>query len=133
MAAVTCLLSGLEVLDPSYNKQAKLSRFVKGIHGFHVYATEYWTEYLLANAAIAGGLKEELLHAATRLANVLNGFRDTNTPELPKSKVVADSKDERLELLEQYGSLRKHVERSIFARSLRRFESELQTTGMSLP
>ncbi|KAI1669942.1 NACHT domain-containing protein [Pyrenophora tritici-repentis] len=128
IAAVTCLLSGLDVLNPSYDKHAKLSRFVKGIHGFHVYATEYWIEYLLVNAAIAGGFKEGLLQAATRLADVLDKFQDTNIRELPISKVTADSKDERLELLQKYGSLRKHVERSIFARSLRRFESELQTT-----
>ncbi|CAN9407282.1 unnamed protein product [Alternaria alternata] len=129
IAAVTCLLSGLHVLDPSYDEQAKLSRFVKGIHGFHVYATEYWTEYLLANAAINDGLEEELLHAATRLADILDKFKDTNTSEPPKTRATADSKDERLELLQRYGSLRRHVESSIFARSLRRFESELQTTS----
>jgi hypothetical protein len=129
IAAVTCLLSGLKVLNPSYYKHARLSRFVKGIHGFHVYATEYWTEYLLANAAMDGGLKEDLLRAASRLADVLDTFQDSNIPELSKSKVSFDSKDSRLELLQRYGGLRKHVERSIFARSLRRFESELQTTG----
>lgn len=126
VAAVTCLLSGLQVLKDSYDQQTRLLRFVKGIHGFHIYATEHWTEYLLANAAASGGLKGKLLEAAVRLDEALE---KTSVAERSMPKPSADSKDDRLELLHQYGRLQKHVERALFARSLRRFESELRTSG----
>ena len=128
IAAVSCLVSGLQVMNESYDEQQKLLRFVKGIHGFHVYATEYWTEYLLANARITGGLKETLLEVATRLADILDQLEDTSCSGLPIPKTTLDIKDDRLELLEVYGSLRKHMERSLFARYKKRFESELQVT-----
>ncbi|CBX99800.1 hypothetical protein LEMA_P073890.1 [Plenodomus lingam JN3] len=128
IAAVSCLLSGLQVMNESYDEQKKMLRFVKGIHGFHVYATEYWTEYLLANARTTGGLKKGLVEVATRLADVLDKLEDTSPLGFPLPKATIDIKDDRLALLEGYGSLRKHMERSLFARSKQRFESELQAT-----
>jgi hypothetical protein len=129
IATLCCLLSGIQVLTKPSDEQTKLLRFVKGIHGFHVYATEYWTEYLLANVARSGVLEGKLLEVATDLAEALDKMNDEDITEVPKTKTHAGNKDDRLILLEKYGTLRKHVERSLFARSLRRFESELQISG----
>lgn len=124
VAAVSCLLSGIQVFSKLYDEQTKLLRLIKGVHGFHVYATEYWTEYLLANAAISGGLEgsHKLLDLATRLAESLDSM--TIDPP-PKLKVSSGSIDDRLSLLEQYGVIRKHVEKALLARSQKRLESEL--------
>jgi hypothetical protein len=124
VAAVSCLLSGLQVFNKLYDEQTRLLRLIKGVHGFHVYATEYWTEYLLANAAISGGLEgsHKLLDLATRLAEALDSM--TVVPP-PKLKVSSGGIDDRLSLLEQYGTIQKHVEKALLARSQKRLESEL--------
>jgi hypothetical protein len=136
VAALSCLLSGIYVLNSSrhepnslLDEQNKLLRFVKGIHGFHVYATEYWTEYLLASAKSRGRLDGTMLEVATQLVEALD--RQTFPEGLAPPGLVAAiaNKEQRLEALNGYGALRKHVERSLYARSLKRFESELQISG----
>jgi len=103
----------------------------KGIHGFHVYATEYWTEYLLYLAQSPNGLDmtSALFVLACRLADKLNEGSDSTTAE---EEVDSESclLDDRLELLRQHSALYKSVERALKARSLKRLESEfLQTQG----
>ena len=133
VASLSCLLSGIQVLnkepESSPNEQNKLLRFVKGIHGFHVYATEYWTEYLLASAESKGCLDGKLLDAADRLVEVLEKQTFPEGPEPPSLIAAVTNKEKRLQALDKYGALRKHVERSLYARSLKRFESELQISG----
>ena len=136
VAALSCLLSGIQVLNHSFheteyppNEQSKLLRFVKGIHGFHVYATEYWTEYLLANAESQGRLDGKLLDVANRLVEVLEMRTYPEGPESPSLIAAVVNKEKRLHALHRYGVLRKHVERSLYARSQKRFESELQISG----
>ncbi|KAF4465800.1 NACHT domain-containing [Fusarium albosuccineum] len=53
VAAVTCLLSGLLVFGNTYEGD-KYLQVAKGLHSFQLYATEYWTEYLLSHVASAG-------------------------------------------------------------------------------
>jgi hypothetical protein len=123
IATLSCLLSGLKIFDPSYDDQARLLRLVKGIHGFHVYATEYWTEYLLANAAIHDGLEgsDKLSALTMQLADTLDGM----TTLAPPSKTSSVSIDDRLSLLEKHGTIKEHVERALLARSQKRLELEL--------
>ena len=124
VAAVSCLLSGLQNFDRLYNEQTRLLRLIKGVHGFHVYATEYWTEYLLANAASSGGLRgsQKLLDLATQLAETLDSM---NTSPPAKLKIASGSIDDRLGLLEEYGTIQKQVEKALLARSQKQLESEL--------
>ncbi|KAH8663858.1 hypothetical protein BGZ61DRAFT_431827 [Ilyonectria robusta] len=49
LATATCLVSGLQILNPSCPDHTRLPRVLRGIHGFHTYATEYWIEYVLSN------------------------------------------------------------------------------------
>ena len=125
IATITCLLSGLEVFSKPYEEQTKCLRVVKGLHGFHVYATEYWTEYLLSYAVFAGGLdtNSSLLVFAYRLADRLE---EAVSPTTAK-EVDSESRmlDERLTSLRQHAALYEQVERALKARSLKRLESEL--------
>jgi hypothetical protein len=41
IASATCLLSGLEVFQPEYSCSVRSLRVLKGLHGFHVYASEH--------------------------------------------------------------------------------------------
>ena len=125
IATITCLLSGLEVFSKTSEEQTKYLRVVKGLHGLHVYATEYWTEYLLSHAASAGGLdtNSSLFALAYRLADRLE---ETVNPTTTK-EVDSESRmlDERLITLRQYITLYRQVERALKARSLKRLEAEL--------
>jgi len=98
---------------------------VKGLHGFHVYATEYWTEYLLSYAVSAGGLdtNSSLLALAYRLADRLEEAASHTTAK----EVDSESRmlDERLTSLRQHAALYKLVDGALKARSLKRLESEL--------
>ncbi|KAL7799057.1 hypothetical protein V8C37DRAFT_407477 [Trichoderma ceciliae] len=49
LAAVRCLLSSQRVFAPSYSETNRNSRVLRGLHGFHMYATEFWVKYLLTH------------------------------------------------------------------------------------
>ena len=124
IATITCLLSGLEVFSKPYQEQTKYLRVVKGLHGFHVYATEYWTEYLLSHAVSAGGLdtNSSLLALAYRLADRLEAVNPIEAKEVDSESGMLD---ERLTSLQRHAVLHRQVERALKARSLKQLESEL--------
>lgn len=124
-ATITCLLSGLDVFAVSPTDQSRYIRVLKGLHGFHVYATEYWTEYLLSHAADLGTADDnsDLLVLAKGLAQKLDQMFESP----PSEELSSDTKllDVRLELLSPYPLLQKQVRIACKARSLNRLESEL--------
>lgn len=68
VAIIACLLSGARVFNKAYPEQAKYQRVAKGLHGLHVYATEYWTECLLSHAASGDGLDQSSSLSFLRLS-----------------------------------------------------------------
>jgi hypothetical protein len=113
------------VFSKTYQEQVKYIRMVKGLHGLHVYATEYWAEYLLSHATSTSGLDttSTLFVLACQLADGLSeAVHPTATEEIDSEFCLLD---ERLKLLRQYAVLHKHVEGALNARSLKRLESEL--------
>ena len=124
IAAFSCLLSGFQVFNKLYNERIRSLRLVKGVHGFHVYSNEYWTEYILANAASSSDLEgsPKLLDLTTQLAKTLDNM---TVLSLSKSKASSSSVDDRLGLLEKHGTIQKHIEKALSARSQKRLESEI--------
>ncbi|KKO99583.1 hypothetical protein THAR02_08317 [Trichoderma harzianum] len=49
LATVRCLLSGQQIFAPLYSDSERTLRVLRGLHGFHMYATEFWVDYLLAS------------------------------------------------------------------------------------
>ncbi|ETS86312.1 hypothetical protein PFICI_00140 [Pestalotiopsis fici W106-1] len=47
VASVTCLRAGLHVFRSDASRHAQNLRVVHGLHGFHLYANNYWVDYLL--------------------------------------------------------------------------------------
>ncbi|KAH8803560.1 hypothetical protein F5884DRAFT_904077 [Xylogone sp. PMI_703] len=129
-AAITCILSGLEVFNQTYPEHTQCVRVIRGLHGLHLYATEYWAEYILSYAASTNGgdLNSPLFIFACQLASKLDVEVNLATEEVSTSKEVeskSDVSDERLELLQQLPSLFNHVKTFLEARSLQRLETEL--------
>ncbi|KAL7804000.1 hypothetical protein V8C43DRAFT_1900 [Trichoderma afarasin] len=125
VATVSCLLSGLQVFSKVYPEQARYLRVIKGLHGFHVYATEFWTEYLLSSVKFARGdlNNTSLLALACKLADTLN---ETSNPAISEeTKSPPNGLNDRTSFLQQHPTLYKHVEAALKGRSLKRLEAEL--------
>ncbi|KAH0531370.1 hypothetical protein TsFJ059_000210 [Trichoderma semiorbis] len=126
VATVSCLLSGLRVFGKVYPEQARYLRVIKGLHGFHVYATEFWTEYLLSSVKFA---REDpyntspLLFLACKLADTLN--ETSNLAISDDAKSPPNGLNDRTSFLRQHPILYKHVEAALKGRSLKRLEAEL--------
>lgn len=125
-ATITCLLSGFNVFCHTYAEHDRALRVAKGLHGFHVYATEFWTEYLLSWVASECPRAEDdsvpLLDIACKLAASLNASPATTTPTL---RHLNKRMDMRLKFLEQYPMLLKLVHETLQARSLESLESRI--------
>ncbi|OTA94840.1 hypothetical protein M434DRAFT_394351 [Hypoxylon sp. CO27-5] len=129
IATITCLLSGVDVFAKPCQNDTKYLRVARGLHGFHVYSTEYWIEYLLSYATssishsttvvfdLAGRLAEELYGLGSRSMET----RDTTDPVI---------QDKRLAYLHDH-LLHQEVERALCARSLKRLESGLHGFGLA--
>lgn len=73
MASITCLLAGFRIFDTEYDASDRNLSILRGLHGFHIYATEYWLEDLLCSNAIGDGETAALLcSTAKALADRLN-------------------------------------------------------------
>ncbi|UPK96932.1 hypothetical protein LCI18_007867 [Fusarium solani-melongenae] len=141
VATVTCLLSGLRVFGREFPEHDRVLRIGKGLHGFHVYATEYWIEYLLSHIAGADGIDtnspEPLMILACQLADVVK----ESSPEMALENDGRTSQlDERLPALRQYPTLYTCVTRALMARSLKNLEArilqehgKLVSQGISTP
>jgi hypothetical protein len=119
------------VFNATHDKQTRYNRVIKGLHGFHVYATEYWTEYLLSHAKFVGGLDNNspLFAIACQMADKLNVTENLLTTE--QMETQSSSQDERLAYLQCYPILYKQVRVALDARSIKRLEHELlQLFGM---
>ncbi|KAI0883700.1 uncharacterized protein GGS22DRAFT_194950 [Annulohypoxylon maeteangense] len=129
IATITCLLSGSNIFGSPYPKDTRYLRVARGLHGFHVYSTEYWIEYLLSHAASTYSRGPSIIFdLAEELAKKLSGLRS----HLPDSKnnSVPVFEDKRLEnILDPL--LRKEVESALWARSLQGLESNLQTNRIA--
>ncbi|KAK4071005.1 uncharacterized protein Triagg1_6372 [Trichoderma aggressivum f. europaeum] len=126
VATVSCLLSGLQVFNSTYSEQTRCLQVIKGLHGFHVYATEFWTEYLLSSAKCTGGDPDKtspLLVLACRLADALDEASGPTISEGAKSPL--NGLNDGMSFMRQHPTLYRHVESALKGRSLKRLETEL--------
>ncbi|KAK2031757.1 hypothetical protein LX32DRAFT_257615 [Colletotrichum zoysiae] len=97
LSITACLLSGLEVFQsttPSLNRRL---RVLRGFHGLHVYASDYWVEYLLAIASSKRGLDttSQFFLRAHELSVALNLLRLAENQTIVRKAV--DSKIHHLQ------------------------------------
>lgn len=124
-AILACLISGLDVFSNEYSEHSRDFRVIKGIHGLHVYATEYWTEYLLSEASRHSGITSAT--CVFRLAHQLeNKLKSRAPPHVPMDEPAEAHSDERLLLLEQHPSLQQFVRQSFDSRTTKQLERELE-------
>jgi hypothetical protein len=122
IAAVSCLLSGWKIFIDTCDEQTRSLRLIKGVHGFHVYATEYWTDYVLNEAVDINPMESfsPLFVVTSRLVDILD---ERFPPQQPNNSL--NSSDRRLEALQQQIVLHRQIEYALLARSRKRLDSEL--------
>ncbi|KAI0470247.1 hypothetical protein F4859DRAFT_486121 [Xylaria cf. heliscus] len=123
-ATVTCLLSGLQTLTKPHDDRSRNVQVAKGLHALHIYATEYWTEYLFRYVELLGSCcsTSQLIDLANNLSQCLESLTVYTLEE--KAKAKASPPDSRLELLRDYPAIQKHVKIAISARSMRHLETQ---------
>lgn len=130
-AVISCLISGLDAFMNRHREQDTRFRVVKGLHALHIYATEYWAEYVLAHAASDGSATpSSLIDRACQLSDQLDkivGLEYTSHNE------ENDAMDERLMALQHFPGLRHHIERFLRARSLAQLKDELRRDSSNTP
>ena len=125
MASIECLTSGLEVFNPAFDERERSNRLIQGIHGFHIYATEFWTEYVLTEAAFPGTSHASslLVRRAIEFSQLLHaGTEDVGILKVMEDVVISDR---RLSRLQPWDSLYQHVAAAMRCRSRKRLEMEL--------
>ncbi|KAL7801430.1 hypothetical protein V8C43DRAFT_312589 [Trichoderma afarasin] len=70
LATVRCLLSGQQIFAPLYPDSERTLRVLRGLHGFHMYATEFWADHLLTSLEVdqAQFFESNLFALSCRLA-----------------------------------------------------------------
>lgn len=124
-AAVACLLAGIEVFALPRKDPPTYIRILKGLYGLHLYATEYWTDYLLSIATNLGngGDDADLWVLANSLAHKVDSMFDSSTGPSPERDSIP--LDTRVDSLSQYPVLQKQIMVAQNARSLKYMEKEL--------
>ncbi|KAK8048198.1 hypothetical protein PG994_009928 [Apiospora phragmitis] len=136
IATITCLLAGIEYVPDGLPHEPVLFRIIKGLHGFHIYSKEHWTDYLLSltlSNQNHGSPPSLLFHLACELATKLNQLltNPVQLPEKPNGPLFDDQQkptkfmDERIENL---GSplLQGVVDGCLKARSAEQIELKLE-------
>lgn len=114
------------MFNDGYPEHSKAIRVIKGIHSLHMYATEYWTEYLLSEASRHGGIGSDI--CVFRLARQLSDKLERIAPSsVQRSNPDQFNSDERLSLLKQHQALQEHVEWSLKSGTIEQLERELQS------
>ncbi|OPB39620.1 hypothetical protein A0O28_0053260 [Trichoderma guizhouense] len=133
VASITCLLAGFRIFDTAYDSSDRNLRILRGLHAFHIYATDYWLEDLLcSNAAICGFEAASLLYSTAKaLADRLN----TESLSAKISEISADQEsgtlDSRLENFANQGAVYDMLRLALRERSTRAGSGQSQQDNHS--
>ena len=131
IASATCLLSGLEVFQPDYPCLLRSLRVLKGLHGFHAYASEYWVDYILSIVT-----SHDTLSQSPLLSSVVNDLSE-QLDSLGETSNALDNKDDSipsengLKLLKGHRGLYASALAALKARSRKGLGDEMEKGGMS--
>ncbi|KAI1388865.1 uncharacterized protein F4822DRAFT_429482 [Hypoxylon trugodes] len=127
LSILACLTCGADIFLGNETEHTKALRVVKGIHGFHVYATEFWTEYLLDHVATPNS-NSLILDLASALAQRFGGVENAVFGQELDPQTY-----ERLKALEGQPQLKRLVEIFLNVRSSKGFETNLMNEFLSKP
>ena len=102
-SCVTYLSTTYRLIDPSFPEYQSRLRIVKGYHGLHLYANEFWTAHLLEYVKSKGGLdiaiSEPLLGQLRSLGVFRKDFQSTEFQEESRAMGPSRSIDTHVAIL----------------------------------
>lgn len=112
-------------------REETLLLLVSGVYGLQLYATEYWTEYLLTVMDWDRGLDKQskLYGLLCRLSVGLDAAFENDRQEFRGDELPEDG---RLDCLREYPAIHKCVRAAISARSLKQLEQRLKVESCQL-
>jgi hypothetical protein len=120
---VTCLLASFRLLDETY--QDRIRQILKGLFAFQLYASEFWTEYVLRMAHSTHGI-----HTESPLYTILSEFTERlelmSQGRTDQPMVSGPVLDKRLSGLEPHSIIHKQVQLDLWARSLDQLEEQVK-------
>ncbi|KAI0543263.1 hypothetical protein GGR58DRAFT_519395 [Xylaria digitata] len=121
IATIACLLSGLHTFSQPQHQRDTNIQVAKGLHALHIYATEYWTQYLLCSVESAkpNSPPPKLIDLASDLSKRLDERAIPAQDEMVKKLSLLDPK---LQLLGDYPLIQKQASVAIYARSLKNLQ-----------
>jgi hypothetical protein len=125
VAAICCLLSGVGIFTGLPGDNGTYLRVIQGVHGLHLYATEYWADYLVDEAASNKDFEatSPLFVLANKLAQKLGDHTQKLTEDDFSTISTVSHPDPRLTALNPYPILRRLVESEQQSRSLKSLEA----------
>ncbi|PTB59829.1 hypothetical protein M431DRAFT_56976, partial [Trichoderma harzianum CBS 226.95] len=133
VASITCLLAGFRIFDTTYDSSDRDLRILRGLHGFHIYATDYWLEDLLcSNAAICGFEAASLLYSTAKaLADRLNTANLSAKISEISAEQESGALDSRLETFANQGAVYDMLRLALRERSTRAGSGQSQQDNHS--
>ncbi|RWA06776.1 hypothetical protein EKO27_g8326 [Xylaria grammica] len=131
IATITCLLSGLHTFSQLPHHTERNVQVAKGLHALHIYATEYWTDYLLCSveSAHSNGLSSRLRELVNNLSKCLDELAIPAQDKIVDKALLLDS---RLQLLGDYPLIQKQASIAIYARSLKHLQARSNQLALGL-
>ncbi|KAI0459295.1 hypothetical protein F5B21DRAFT_526028 [Xylaria acuta] len=131
IATITCLVSGLQTFSQPFNQRTRIVQVAKGLHALQIYATEYWTDYVLRYMELAKlhNSSSKLIDLASKLSQLLDGLRG---PNLDGASINTLSLDSRLGLLKPYPIIETQVKAAMRERSIKHLEAQPEQLAQAL-
>ncbi|KAH7360362.1 NACHT domain protein [Rhexocercosporidium sp. MPI-PUGE-AT-0058] len=126
LATLTCLLSGLETFQAGYPDALRSLRVIKGLHGFHLYANEYWVEYIISLIRSHDAFSQytALPKAIHDLSEKLDGLGEYSN--VFESNEDLKLSDQGLDALKGYRGLYANARIALVARSKKELRDEFE-------
>lgn len=129
LASIVCLTSGLDIFCSTYPENDRHERVLKGLHGFHIYANEYWVENLLAigNSRQSFDHSTALYSCMRQLSNELEKFVGLPLHDQDRSNILPPNN--QLQCLANFAGLYENAKTALQAKSAKKLVETLQDEG----
>ncbi|GAP89896.1 putative NACHT domain-containing protein [Rosellinia necatrix] len=131
IATLACLISGVQTFSQHFDKRIRILQVGKGLHALHIYATEYWTDYLLRYMELTKmhDSSSKLINLANELSQRLDGLIG---PAFDGAAINKWSLDCRLELLKPYPIIETQAKVAMRQRSIKNLEAQSEELAQAL-
>ncbi|KAF3017069.1 hypothetical protein E8E14_006048 [Neopestalotiopsis sp. 37M] len=121
IASVTCLLAGMDLFRGGVSEHEKNLKVVTGLHGFHLYAADYWIDYLMDVISTSSSTTCEVPLYQLAVALAVRGGESENEIILADDEKIPQEMEEKIAKLPDI-PLRKLARMALLSRTSKALE-----------